>query len=81
VFGRIERAEKNELFDQASPLAGETFQVGKLSLGYVYDFPAMGHFRMGIGGLVSKYSLPGDIEPFYGSDPTSYMLFARVKLQ
>lgn len=81
VFGRVERSDKNELFDQASPLAGETFQVGKLSLGYIYDFPAMGHFKMGIGGVVSKYSLPGNIEPFYGSDPTSYILFARVKLQ
>jgi hypothetical protein len=80
VFGRIERAGKNELFDSSSPLADETFEVGKLSLGYIYDFPAAGHFRVGIGGLVSKYSLPGELEPFYGSDPTSYMLFARVKL-
>ena len=80
VFGRVERSDKNELFDQASPLAGETFQVGKLSLGYIYDFPAMGHFKMGIGGLVSKYSLPDELKTFYGSDPTSYMLFARVKI-
>jgi hypothetical protein len=79
VFGRIERSDKNELFDQGSPLADETFQVGKLSLGYIYDFPTDGHFKFGIGGLVSKYSLPGALETFYGSDPTSYMLFARVK--
>lgn len=80
VFGRVERAGKNELFDHSSPLADETFRVGKLSLGYIYDFPAAGHFRVGIGGLVSKYSLPGELEPVYGSDPTSYMLFARVKI-
>jgi hypothetical protein len=30
--------------------------------------------------LVSKYALPGAIEPYYGSDPTSFMLFARVKI-
>jgi hypothetical protein len=80
VFGRVERSDKNELFDQGSPLAGETFQVGKLSLGYIYDFPAVGHFKMGIGALVSKYSLPGELESSYGSDPTSYMIFARVKI-
>lgn len=81
VFGRFERADKNELFMQGSPLADETFQVGKLSLGYSYDFPAGGHFKFGIGGLVSKVSLPGELENFYGSDPTSYMLFARVKIR
>jgi hypothetical protein len=81
VFGRIERSDKNELFEHGSPLAGETFQVGKLSLGYLYDFPVEGHFKIGIGGLVSKYSLPGELESFYGSDPTSYMIFARMKVR
>jgi hypothetical protein len=81
VFGRVERSDKNELFEPGSPLAGEVFTVGKLSLGYIYDFPAMGQFKFGLGGLVSKYSLPNEIEPSYGSDPASYMLFARVKLQ
>ncbi len=81
VFGRLERADKNELFTQDSPLADETFRVGKFSLGYIYDFPAEGHFRFGIGGLASKFSMPGELEPFYGSDPTSYMLFARVKIR
>ena len=80
VFGRIERSDKNELFEPGSPLADETFRVGKLSLGYIYDFPPVGHFKMGIGGLVSKYSLPGELDSSYGSDPTSYMLFARVKI-
>ena len=81
VFGRVERSDKNELFAPGSPLADEIFQVGKLSLGYLYDFPAANHFKVGVGGLVSKYSMPGGLEPYYGSDPTSYMLFARVKIR
>ena len=81
VFARIERSDKNELFDHGSPLADETFQVGKLSLGYIYDFPAADHFKVGVGGLVSKYALPGALEPHYSSDPTSFMLFARVKIR
>jgi len=80
VFGRFERSDKNELFEPSSPLADETFRVGKLSLGYIYDFPAMSHFKFGLGGLVSKYSLPGELESSYGSNPTSYMIFARVKI-
>jgi hypothetical protein len=80
-FGRIERADKNELFDNPSPLAGQTFTVNKASMGYVYDIPTQSHYRVGIGGLVSFYSLPGELDSFYGSNPTSFMLFARVKIQ
>jgi hypothetical protein len=81
IFGRLERADKNELFTDDSPLAGETFRVGKLSLGYLYDFPVGAYFKAGIGGLVSKYSMPAALESSYGSDPTSYMVFARVKIR
>lgn len=79
-FGRAEWVEKDELFLPNEPLAGQTFKVGKLSLGYVYDFPTASHLKFGIGGLASKYSLPSDLVPVYGH-PTSYMLFARVKIQ
>ena len=80
VFGRYERADKNELFEESSPLAGETFDIGKLSLGYLYDFPAVNYFKVGVGGLVSKYDIPETLKPFYGSSPTSVMLFVRVKI-
>lgn len=78
VFGRAERADKNELFLEPDPRAEQKYLVGKLTLGYLYDLPRDGHLRIGVGGLVSRYSLPRDLEPVYG-DPTSFMLFARVK--
>lgn len=78
LFGRAERADKNELFLDPDPRAEQKYRVGKLTLGYLYDLPRDGHLRIGVGGLVSRYSLPGDLEPVYG-DPTSFMLFARVK--
>ena len=78
-FARAERADKNELFPTADPLAGETFRAGKLTLGYVYDFPRDGHFKIGVGGLISRYSLPSALDTSYGN-PTSFMLFARVKI-
>jgi hypothetical protein len=79
-FARAERAEKTELFPHGSALGDEAFAVGKLSAGYVYDVPLSRHFKAGIGGLISTYSLSGSLDSTYGSDPTSYMLFARVKI-
>jgi hypothetical protein len=77
VFARAERADKNELFADSH----DTFTVGKLSAGYVHDFRHDGRFRIGIGGLVSGYSLPPELHSAYGSSPTSFMLFARVRVQ
>jgi hypothetical protein len=78
-FGRAEWVDKDELFC-LTPAGGSDLRVGKLSLGYVYDFATASHFKFGIGGLASRYSLPSDLVPVYGH-PTSYMLFARVKIQ
>jgi len=80
-FGRLERADKNELFPEGDPLEGQAFRVNKLSVGYIHDLPRDGHLKVGFGGLVSKYSLPAELEPAYGGNPTSFMLFARVKIQ
>lgn len=81
VFARAEQADKDELFEAPSPLAGRAFKVGKLSAGYAYSIPAGSHFVIDLGGLVSVYSLPSAIEPAYGSDPRSFMLFTRVRLK
>lgn len=82
-FGRGEVVDKDELFADtpASPLAGRSFKIGKLSAGYIYDFPANGHYKVGIGGLLSKYSVPSELASTYGSNPTSGMLFVRMKIQ
>jgi hypothetical protein len=54
--------------------------VMKLSVGGIYDIPLVDHLKFGIGGLVSKYGVPAGLTPFYGSDPTSYMVFFRLKV-
>jgi hypothetical protein len=81
IFARVERVENDELFRENEPLHGETFRVGKLSLGYINDFAHVGRVKIGAGGLVSKYDKPSALDPFYGDDPTSYMLFLRARLQ
>jgi hypothetical protein len=79
VFARAEDVRKDELFQPPSALAGEAFDVGKASVGYIYDIPLGDHVKLGLGGLVSAYDIPDTAKAAYGS-PTSYMLFTRLKL-
>ena len=82
-FGRGELVDKDELFANTptSPLAGKNFRVGKVSAGYIYDFPSDSNYKIGVGGLVSRYAIPTELTPTYGANPSSMMLFVRVKIQ
>jgi hypothetical protein len=81
VFARAENDAKHELFPHGHPLHVRTFSVSKLSAGYVYDIPFGQHLSLGLGALGSLYALPSALEPYYGSSPTSGMLFTRLKLK
>ena len=82
LFGRAENVSKDELFaDQpTSPLNGRLINVSKFSLGYLYTVPLAKPFAVDVGGLVSKYALPTVLNAAYGTEPTSFMVFARFKL-
>lgn len=79
-FARAENVDKNELFQEGDPKHHQRFNVGKVSLGYLYDFPEWNHLRWGLGGLGSVAILPGGLEEDYDDTPVSFMVFARVKL-
>ena len=81
LFARAEHVQKDELFLPGNPLFGQTFDVSKVSAGYVYDLPVDEHVGLGLGALGSLYDLPEKLHPAYGSNPVSYMLFTRVKLR
>ena len=81
LFGRVERVENNELFREGEALHGQTFKVGKLSLGAIHDFARVGHAKVGVGALVSRYAVPSALNGIYGSNPTSYMVFVRARLE
>ena len=81
IFARAENAQKNELFQAPSPLAGRAFRVSTFSLGYIYDIPVARHLALGLGGLGSAYALPAAIKPAYGGDPSSVMGFVRMKIR
>jgi hypothetical protein len=74
------RSELGAAEQLASLTRMPVFTVNKLSIGGIYDVPVADHLKLGVGGLVSKYALPSALKPFYGSDPTSFMVFLRLKL-
>ena len=80
VFGRVEQAQKDELFPAGAPLDGRAFRVGKLSLGYFHTVSAGPHLSLDLGGLVSAFDLPRALDAAYGASPTAFMLFARARV-
>jgi hypothetical protein len=79
-LGRAERVGEDELFDGSPTLGNQVITVNKLSVGYIRDFHIAEHLKFGVGGLVSRYAYPDKIDSAYGSNPTSYMAFVRLKL-
>jgi hypothetical protein len=80
LFARAERLAETELHEDVPALDGRVLMVNKISIGGIYDFYRTEHVKIGIGGLVSKYGLPNELKPLYSSDPTSGMVFARLKV-
>ena len=81
VFARAENAQKNELFEAPSPLAGQTFRVSSFSLGYVYDIPVAKHLALGLGAVGTASALPSAIQPAYGDSPAAVMGFVRLNIR
>jgi hypothetical protein len=80
VFARLERVGKDELFLPGTALFGRTFIVNKLSVGYICDFVHWDALNLGLGGLISTYSYPAELNASYGYRPTSFMVFVRARL-
>jgi len=80
LFMRAERVDENELTHDIPGLDGRTFAVNKVSVGGIYDFIRTERVKFGLGGLVSRYGLPSDLVTEYDRDPTSYMVFGRLKM-
>ena len=81
LFLRAERVAETELHHDVPGLHDRVLMVNKVSIGGIYDFYRTAHVRAGIGALVSKYALPGELLPVYCSDTTSGMIFGRIKVQ
>ena len=86
LFARAERLQNDELLELGEIVTGlaptpqPVFTVSKISAGGIYDFIRTQNMKIGVGALASRYGIPDALKPEYG-DPTSYMIFARVKIQ
>ena len=80
IFGRAEYVEKDELFIAPNPKAGKVFNVGKLDLGYIFEFPLIPYTLWGLGLVGSASFVPHSIRSEYGGTPLSYMVFLRIDI-
>jgi hypothetical protein len=84
LFGRAERVQNDELLERGEVVTGferhPVYTVSKVSAGGIYDFIRTGNMKFGVGALASRYCIPDALKPDY-ADPTSYMIFARMKIQ
>jgi len=78
VFARVEQQQNDELGDHGS--GGTVFNVGKVSLGYIWDGVRIETFRGGVGILGSLSRVPHELNLDYGETPFSGMAFLRVKI-
>lgn len=79
LFGRAEYTENNELVSDGGH-HGETYEVGKVSLGAIRDFPIAPNVKFGIGGLYARNFVPAALEPLYDGNPAGAMAFVRLKI-
>lgn len=76
LFGRAERQENDELLGHGE----EVFNVGKLSLGYIFDAFQRESLRGGVGLVGSLARVPDELEDVYGDSPVSWMAFLRLRV-
>jgi hypothetical protein len=81
VFARGEIVEKDELFEEQDPLHGRAFTVGKVSVGYLYDFMRTARVAVAAGASGGLHFTPGDLKATYGDLPASGIVFLRMKLR
>jgi hypothetical protein len=81
VFARLEWVEKDELFTVEDPRHIDVYTVGKLNLGYTFDFFRSKGFGLGAGVAGSVHFLPDELDSAYGNRPSSFYGFVRARLR
>ena len=85
LYTRLELVDKDELLRAADRArlgtAAEhpSFRVGAYTFGYVRDVLDTGDVLFGLGGDATFYSMPTALDALYGSNPTSYKIFFRLR--
>ncbi len=56
----------------------QVFDLQQTTLGVVRDLPSRGNYQWGLGAQVFLTSVPEELKPVYGDNPTGWFLFLRV---
>jgi hypothetical protein len=81
VFARAEHVEKDELFLEPDPRAGQIFKVGELTAGYRNDFWHQGRITAGLGAAGTLSFVPDELQSAYGDMPASVLLFLHAAIR
>lgn len=80
VFARAESVEKDELFAEGDPLHGDVFKVRKLGIGAAVEYVDTPKGTLLLGVVYDFHFTPSALDAAYGSDPGSWLVFARWSL-
>lgn len=79
VFARLEQVGSDELVrENAAP--PQQFKMGKLTVGYFHHMEAWNSIGIDVGGFASRRLVPSAMASSYSNNPTTYMMFIRLKL-
>lgn len=81
IFGRLEQVGSDEIARENESLQRQLFMMNKLTLGYSQDLRLTSSLRVDAGAYVARHFVPSSMSPSYGTGPTAYMMFVRLKLQ
>lgn len=81
VFGRLERGGHDELLLAEEGPRNRVYDVNKMSVGYLYEVKTDGAAKVGVGGVVSRRTMPNELLAYYGDKNTSYTVFFRLQMK
>jgi hypothetical protein len=86
--GRYEWSQRDELFDNEAALKKQFaaegqrwFDIGAYTAGYTRVVGNWHDAEVGVGGNVTAYSVPGEIQAYYGAHPVAVSVYLRVRLK
>lgn len=81
LFGRLEQVGSDDIPRENEALQRQLFKMSKLTFGYSQDLRVTNSLRLDAGAFITRHFVPSGMAPSYGSGPTAYMMFVRVKLR
>ena len=79
ITARFENVEKDELFaneENEDDDHHHVFRINAFTIGYTRDLPFVSE-RFGIGGNMTFYAIPSELDDAYGDNPFGFLLYVR----